>query len=55
MLTYIKGPFENDPSELVGLSTDEKPMFLGNGSTIYEMDTKRVTMFDKENMKWWDQ
>ena len=40
---------------MVGLSTDEKPLNVGNASTFYEMDTKKVFMFDAENKKWHEQ
>ena len=42
-----------------GLSTDTKPTKtvdnapIGNGSTFYEMDTKKCFKFDEENKTWW--
>lgn len=45
--------------ELYGLSTDEKPigMFnqvpIGNASTLLEMDTGAIFMYDEENAKWY--
>lgn len=38
------------------LSTDAKP-FVGvmNGTTLYEMDTKKVYMFDAETESWLEQ
>lgn len=38
------------------LSTDAKP-FVGvmNGTTLYEMDTKKVYMFDVETESWLEQ
>lgn len=49
--------------ELYGLSTDEKPMGylskeqakLGNGSSFYEMDTKKIFLYDEENKRWIEQ
>lgn len=38
--------------DMYGLSTDEKPMDVGNASTFYEMDTCTVYMFDAENNVW---
>lgn len=46
--------------ELYGLSTDEKPIekfenvYIGNSSTFYEMDTKKVYIYDEENHEWDD-
>ena len=46
--------------ELYGLSTDEKPIkkmgttFIGNASTYYEMDSKKLFIYDEENHKWWE-
>lgn len=35
------------------LSTDEKPTTnIANGSTLVEMDTGKVYMFDEENSTW---
>lgn len=43
--------------ELRGLSTDTKPLkkdykYLGNGSTMLEMDTAKVFMYDATNDCW---
>lgn len=39
-----------------GLSTDTKPIKdVPNGSTYYEMDTKKVFMFDLDNARWIEQ
>ena len=38
--------------DMYGLSTDEKPMDVGNASTFYEMDTKTLYMFDAQNKVW---
>lgn len=46
--------------ELYGLSTDEKPIekingvFIGNSSTLYTMDDKKIYIYDEENQKWWE-
>lgn len=43
-------------TELKGLSTDTKPTTdINNGSTFYEMDTKKVFMYDEENLRWLEQ
>ena len=41
--------------EMYGLSTDEKPLDVGNASTFYEMDTKKIYMFDAQNEVWLEQ
>lgn len=39
-----------------GLSTDEKPIKnVPNGSTFYEIDTKKLYMFDLYNAQWVEQ
>ena len=38
--------------DMYGLSTDTKPMDVGNASTFYEMDTKTLFMFDAQNKVW---
>ncbi len=43
------------PSDFVGLSTDTKPTNAANASTFYEMDTKKVFMFDEQNKLWLEQ
>lgn len=46
--------------ELYGLSTDEKPesvfngSAIGNASTFYEMDTKKLYIYDEENHRWYE-
>ena len=46
--------------ELYGLSTDTKRIekfenvFIGNGSTLYEMDTKRAWIYSEENHTWYE-
>ena len=46
--------------ELYGISTDTKPIekfenvFIGNGSTLYEMDTKRAWIYSEENHTWYE-
>lgn len=41
--------------EMYGRSTDEKPTNVGNASTFYEMDTKKVFLFDEEKKTWIEQ
>lgn len=40
------------PCELAGLSTDQKPTNVCNASIFYEMDTKKMFVFDAENHVW---
>lgn len=35
--------------DFYGLSTDVKPVGVGNASSFYEMDTKKLFMFDEEH------
>ena len=41
--------------EVYGLSTDPKPTDVGNASIFYEMDTKKVFMFDEQTGVWLEQ
>ena len=34
------------------LSTDAKPLTLGNGSILMEMDTSTLYMYDEKNNTW---
>lgn len=43
------------PSKIYGLSTDIKPMDVNNASVFWEMDTKKLWMFDEENKRWLEQ
>lgn len=56
----IGGQDETNNTEFYGLSTDTKPkedisVNIPNGSIFYEMDTKKLFMYDKENMRWIEQ
>ena len=54
----------NNTLEINGLSTDTKPIEtieyknstyrIINGSTLYEMDSKKVYTYDEENHQWRD-
>ena len=54
----------NNTLDLCGLSVDIKPIKtveykkvkyeVENGSTFYEMDTKKAFMYDEENHQWYD-
>lgn len=41
-----------EPVFISGLSTDEKPLDVANGSRFDEMDTGKSYRFDEENKKW---
>lgn len=43
------------PDDLIGLSTDTKPTDVPNASTFYEMDTKKIFLFDEQNKRWLEQ
>ena len=51
------GTFAPDccPTDFYGLSTDTKPTGAPNASTFYEMDTKKLYMFDAQNGVWLEQ
>lgn len=52
------GVFNSQLLEIVGLSTDAKPVeyfdtkYIVNGSYFYEMDTKKMYMYDEKNKAW---
>ena len=41
--------------DMYGLKTDVKPMDVANASTFYEMDTRKLFMFDAEHSVWLEQ
>lgn len=58
MITYYEnyGDYQCKRNyDMYGLSTDEKPTNVGNASTFYEMDTKKLWMFDAQNGVWLEQ
>lgn len=55
MITNTNTLQASTPSEFFGLSTDEKPTNCANASTFYEMDTKKLFLFDKQNKQWLEQ
>lgn len=42
-------------TELYGLSTDAKPEHAENADIFYEMDTKKVFMYDEDGAQWLEQ
>ena len=42
-------------AEYYGLSTDTKPLDVNNASIFYEMDTKKIYLFDEQNGVWLEQ
>ena len=53
MVTKVTG-YER-PMLLFGLSTDEKPLDVLNGSMFVEMDTSRYYFFSGETNEWLEQ
>ena len=57
-VTQYGNTISNRVLAIDGLSTDIKPTDvienarIGNGSTFYEMDTKKCFKFDEENKIW---
>ena len=51
----VKGKYfkSNEPGvELRGLSTDNKPTDVPNGSIFIEMNTGKILIFDEDNLTW---
>ena len=38
--------------DIRGLSTDQKPVNVPNGSSFLEMDTGKVYVWDRQNQQW---
>lgn len=52
----VGGQISPNNCEFYGLSTDTKPQDgVPNGSSFYEMDTKKLFLFDEENKVWYEQ
>lgn len=55
-ITRVGGQINDNTTDMKGLSTDTKPIDgINNGSSFYEMDTKKVFLFDEQNQKWIEQ
>lgn len=54
MITQYRPSYYQSPraSSFAGLSVDDKPLDVENGSTFKEIDTGRVFRYDKENNIW---
>ena len=55
MITIIKtdeNVKDGNILEITGLSTDDKPTDVSNGSKFIEMDTGKIYMYDAENEQW---
>lgn len=50
-MTTKESSFER-PINIFGLSTDEKPTDVLNGSRYIEMDTGKVYLYDAEGAEW---
>ena len=57
MITQYRPSYYQSPraSSFAGLSVDDKPLNVENGSTFKEIDTGRVFRYDKENNLWIEQ
>ena len=57
MITQYRPSYYQSPraSSFAGLSVDDKPLNVENGSTFKEIDTGRVFRYDKENNIWIEQ
>ena len=53
--SYYIGSNYLKAAELCGLSTDTKPLNVGNGSTLKEIDTGKEYMFDAAGKEWYEQ
>lgn len=60
-IDVFRGVKNTETMELIGLSIDEKPVkeyeghAIKNGSTYYEMNTKKAFLYDEENHIWYEQ
>ena len=56
-MARIGGQVAPQVFELRGLSTDIKPISneIFNGSEYYEMDSKKLFLYDEENKQWLEQ
>ena len=57
MITQYRSSYYQSPraSSFAGLSVDDKPLNVENGSTFKEIDTGRIFRYDKENNLWIEQ
>lgn len=66
MLTYITADgsricaeaaadYTDTQITVYGVSTDTKPVAVPNATAFYEMDTKKVSLFDAEGARWLEQ
>ena len=57
MITQYRPSYYQSPraSSFAGLSVDDKPLDVENGSSFKEIDTGRVFRYDKENNLWIEQ
>ena len=54
MITKVR-TVGNPRAEYYGLSSDAKPTDAINGDLFYEMDSKKIFLYDKENELWREQ
>lgn len=60
-IDYFRGIKNTEAMDLMGKSTDEKPIEyfeshkIKNASTFYEMDTRKVFLYDEEDNVWIEQ
>ena len=55
--TSVSNTGRDNIYDFMGLSTDEKPTItdfpsMKNGSSFFEMDTKKIYFYDAENAQW---
>lgn len=57
MITQYRPSYYQSPrvSSFAGLSVDDKPLNVENGSSFKEIDTGRIFRYDKENNLWIEQ
>ena len=52
---YRPAGFDNSRASIWnGLSTDDKPLEVENGSEYYAIDTGKIYRFDAENQTWYE-
>ena len=55
--TSVSSTNRDNVYDFMGLSTDTKPVIadypnMKNGSSFFEMDTKKIYFYDAENAQW---
>lgn len=57
LITLIRPAYYDAPrcARFSGLSTDEKPQNVGNGTAFKEIDTSKYFLYDEDSKQWVEQ